>query len=72
MDWEGEVQANSDITVGGFEAGNVHVKVGTTLLFFGRRFFPCLMRASVIPLLTMSFSPCLGFHLLGANTTESS
>ncbi|PPR07802.1 hypothetical protein CVT26_014987 [Gymnopilus dilepis] len=26
VDWEGEVQANGDITVGGFEAGNVHVK----------------------------------------------
>ena len=34
IDWDGEVRCRSDITVGGFNAANVQVKVGFFLRLF--------------------------------------
>ena len=34
IDWDGEVRCRSDVTVGGFNAANVHVKVGISIYGF--------------------------------------
>ena len=34
IDWDGEVRCRSDVTVGGFNAANVQVKVGFCMNFF--------------------------------------
>lgn len=36
LDWEGELKLNENVTVGGWQAGNVHVKVNImTMAFLG-------------------------------------
>lgn len=37
IDWSGEVQCGKDITVGGFDAGGVSVKVGTSLSIYQKQ-----------------------------------